>query len=225
MRYIPKKENNEPSSLRAYRETTPKANYEGFSDARQLLKKALLEEQGHLCAYCMKRISLKRNRALKPRIEVEHFRTQSSNPELDLDYKNMLGVCNGYTFKSEHCDKSKKDKNLQVLNPLEKTVEAQITFSLNGYLSSKKNNTKVEEDIELLNLNDQNIVEARKKVIDLARTFLIRKKPIGQWTKVIIQKEIDEWKSKNKAGKFREYCQVAIWFWEQQLKKSRYPAK
>lgn len=61
MKYIEKKISNEPKTLKDYRDTTPNASYDGFGDTDNLLKKALLEEQGHICAYCMKRIKLGQN--------------------------------------------------------------------------------------------------------------------------------------------------------------------
>ena len=126
MKHI-KKNQNEPSTLKDYRTTTPNATYRGFVDTGHLLKKALLLEQGHLCAYCMGRISIKLNQDNKPRIEVEHYSSQNERPDLDLIYKNMLGVCNGITQqKKEHCDKSKKYKSLRALNPLNKNVETLI---------------------------------------------------------------------------------------------------
>ena len=84
MKYIQK--GKEPSTLKKYRETTPNAVYDkGYVDSGQVLKKTLLKEQGYICAYCMKRISLKRTNN-KPSIEVEHFLSQY---EIKYHYRQL----------------------------------------------------------------------------------------------------------------------------------------
>ena len=57
MRYIPKKSNNEPDSLRATR-LTDGATYDECN--KNDVREALLNEQGYLCAYCMRRIENER---------------------------------------------------------------------------------------------------------------------------------------------------------------------
>jgi hypothetical protein len=87
MKYIVKDIRNEPNALRKYRNETPNAHYKGYTDKdietdeAHPLKKALLKEQGHICAYCMGPISLQLNEQHKPKIEVEHFEPQDSTPE------------------------------------------------------------------------------------------------------------------------------------------------
>ena len=225
MKYIEKKTQNEPLTLRSYRQTTPNPTYPGFSDTDQLLKKALLEEQGHICAYCNGRISLDLNENNKPKIEVEHYLSQDEHSDKDLDFKNMLGVCNGITLeKNEHCDKSKKAKSLQRLDPRQATIETLLRYSLNGNIQPKIDNIPIKEDIELLNLNDSFLVKVRRQAMDEALKELQLKYPKKQWTKYLFEKEIEKWQSKHK-GKFRPYCRAAIWFLELLKQKGKYPAK
>ncbi|MFK7979750.1 MAG: hypothetical protein AB8G86_07190 [Saprospiraceae bacterium] len=236
MKFIKKRK--EPPTLKKYRETTPNAIYnKGFVDSNQLLKKFLLTEQGHICAYCMKRISLKRNSLNKPSIEVEHYLSQKKKPDLDLDFQNMLGVCNGYVLvaqkdvsissakKIAHCDKSKEELLLKKLNPLKNDIEKIISYDTDGAIVSVSNDIDVLQDLEILNLNDGNLIKFRRDTIDLAKELMIKKYPAKKWTKALIQKEIDLWKAKDKNDKFRPFCQIAIWFWEQQKKRNRYPVK
>ena len=155
MKHIEKKIQNEPATLKKYRETTPNATYSGFVDAGQFLKKALLSEQGHICAYCNRRISTKLNDELKSRIEVEHFLSQEKYPEQDLNYLNMFGVCNGITAeKNEHCDKSKKSDLLKKIDPRKPEIDSLLDYSLSGKIMAVANSKDVKSDIELLNLND-----------------------------------------------------------------------
>jgi uncharacterized protein (TIGR02646 family) len=234
MKYIEKKPSNEPSTLKNYRETTPDAKYSGFIDSEHLLKIALLEEQGHLCAYCMKRISLKRSslgrdeKTAKPMVEVEHYFSQDEFPEKDLDYSNMLGVCNGYSQGEMQCDKSKAELRLKILNPLDKEVESYFNYSIDDSVLPLKNEEEVKPDIALLNLNNKNLIKARKEAVDIARVKLIEKNPVKQWTKALIEKEIEDWSRRYKKGEdyqYRPFCMIAIWFLNDLKKRNRYPAK
>lgn len=225
MKYIRKIKQNEPPTLKEYRETTPNPTYKGFTDSGHLLKKALLDEQGHICAYCNGRISTKLNADYKPRIEVEHYLPQEKHPVLALDYENMLGVCNGITLeKKEHCDKSKKSALLSRIDPRHSTAETLVVYTLKGEIHSVANNQEVEGDIELLNLNEGFLIKARKLMMEEAFGGLKKKYAQRDWTKNLIEKEIEDWKTKYK-GKFRPYCQSAIWFLERLKNSNRYPAK
>jgi len=126
MKYIEKSNKNEPDSLKIYRETTPNKSYSGYGSPNEL-KRALLKEQGGICAYCMSRINLKINVNNKPQIEVEHIKSQKNYPEKSLDYENLVGVCNGNLGGIEHCDKSKKYNELKKIFPTEKKCENLIT--------------------------------------------------------------------------------------------------
>lgn len=159
MKFIRK--NAEPQQLKEYRETTPNASYDGYIDSNQELKKALLNEQGYLCAYCMSRINLKMNTDLKKfRIEIEHLKPQQSHPELQPDYKNMIGVCNGISGRHLHCDKTRNgkgdgSKELTKLNPLDQYCEKSVTYTADGRIKSVSNDQGVEYDLNImLNLNN-----------------------------------------------------------------------
>lgn len=227
MKYI--KKGKEPQTL------TDKRNTEGtiYECAQKDWQEDLLKEQGHLCAYCMRRISLDRKNG-KPSIEIEHYLSRKLHPDLSLRWENMIGVCNGDTGSETHCDKSKGKNNsegvfvkgkangevkLNILNPLEiNKSEKVITYSLSGEIFANVKDTelqnKITEDLDIiLNLNDEKLKEYRKEAIDLAKKLLIDKYPTGNWTLKQIEREIEEWKNQ-KNGKYRPFCQAAIWFLE-----------
>ncbi len=230
MKYINKNIKNEPEILREYRNTTPNASYEkGFGDD---LKKALLVEQGCICAYCMKRISLERKNG-KPKIEVEHYKSQENFPDKDLDYNNMLGVCNGSSGKIEHCDKSRNyTKNgethsleLKRLNPLQKiNSEDLITYTAFGKIKSKFKNSDIEYDIGILNLNNENLREQRETVLKTAIEKFKDKYPQKKdkkWTIRMFNNEIEKYKTLKK-GKYTPFCQIIIWHFEKLKTKPKY---
>lgn len=71
---------------------------------RQRLRGQLIREQGCICCYCMKRVSLNSS-------HIEHFWPKTFFPQIDLEYKNMFASCNGdgTTFLDEHCGHKKED--------------------------------------------------------------------------------------------------------------------
>ena len=143
MKYI--KKEKEPKILKEYRESTPDASCTGFIDTDNRLKKSLLSEQGHVCAYCMQRINLKKSSG-KPKIEVEHILSQKDKSKKDLDYKNMLAVCNGNLGGEEHCDKSKKEHFEKKINEYSEKNKDNKYLQFYGYiiwyLNFLKNKTK-----------------------------------------------------------------------------------
>jgi uncharacterized protein (TIGR02646 family) len=241
MKYIDKQIKNEPQALRNFRNNTPNANYKGYTDKDIVnnethpLKKALLKEQGYLCAYCMGKINLTLNENHKPQIEVEHFKPQETYSKLDLSYVNMLGVCNGlsitYPEKEEmhHCDKTKGDYGkmngkveLRRLNPCDKTCERLITYKADGEILAVNNDIDVTHDLEnVLNLNNRALKNARKAVVDNTKKRLIKERSIGQWNKAFLQKHLEFWKSMN-SGEYKRYCMIAVWFIETLLSKPKY---
>ncbi len=102
-----------------------KAKREGLSDkeAYGRLKKplkdqvrdALMHEQGHLCAYCMRRLPDERiteeDADLKD-IYIEHWKAisaeRTSGENKGLDYNNMLAVCSGNEKAPETTGKRKR---------------------------------------------------------------------------------------------------------------------
>jgi len=243
MKYINKEIQNEPKSLRNYRNNTPNASYNGYSDKifengkiKKPLREALLKEQGYLCAYCMKRINLKLNNVGKPNIEVEHFKSQELNAHLDLSYGNMIGVCNGLSLtypqmeEMHHCDKT-KGKNgkmngqvkLRKLNPCSKNCEKLITYQPDGTIVSVSDDKDVLFDIkQILNLNNRALKNARRIVIEKARQKLIEERASKDWSKSFLRKHLKKWQSKNERGEFREYCMVAIKFLEKLIARPKY---
>ena len=97
------KKGNEPDSLTKYRKKKF-AYYDGYKD-KDDIRKNLLEEQGYLCAYCMRRID-------KKRMKIEHWYPEEHLTDIEcLNYQNMLGVClghiNGTKGSDDTCDTHK----------------------------------------------------------------------------------------------------------------------
>lgn len=94
------KKGREPDKLLRYRQQKG-ASYEQMDKSvkAELLEK-LLQEQGHLCAYCMKRIPEKRELPVGvASVTIEHWFPRNPENKEDvgqgLNYRNMFAVCSG----------------------------------------------------------------------------------------------------------------------------------
>ena len=91
------------------------------------VKDLLIREQHGICAYCMKRI------CLDSHSRVEHLVPLSRDKKKAIDYKNMLGVCDGgerITNGDGHilcCDAHKKETEITI-SPLDKIQMEKIAY-------------------------------------------------------------------------------------------------
>ncbi len=121
----------EPSCLDAHRRT-PHSSYDNLStECKGELKRRMWKEQGGLCCYCMSGVSVEKG-------HIEHWHPQSKSRDegdrRDLDYANLLLVCDGGANGAVvHCDASKGDKLLK-FNPADSRhdVESRIRYFANG---------------------------------------------------------------------------------------------
>ncbi|MGL6136783.1 MAG: retron system putative HNH endonuclease, partial [Planktothrix sp.] len=179
------------------------------------LKKALLTEQGYICCYCMKRIS-------EENMEIEHFRPQSVDkyPELQLDYHNLLGSCQGNRGKPkqiQHCNARKGNKEI-TLNPADpqKKCEDFIKYGSSGNIYS--DDLTIDHELDnILNLNNQTLKTNRKKVLETIINELNKMFPEKTWSKEFLRKKLNEWQNKNKKGQYNEYCQFVIYYLSKRL--------
>lgn len=149
----------EPRALLTYR-LQPDASYPDMpKEVKDEILKSLQEEQGHLCAYCMRRIPQKKK---EPGVSIEHWNPQSKNNRVGgLDYHNMLAVCSGNRGCGDEasltCDARKGNKSLTV-NPLNPETLKTIRYKGNGVIFS--DDSAINDDLnERLNLNCRKILK------------------------------------------------------------------
>ena len=132
------------------------------TEGKAAARRALLAEQGGLCAYCMRKIDDSNS-------HVEHYVPQSegagSDDPVSVDFGNLLAVCNGFEDTSEGltCDRARKDAPM-VVNPLiERTLEG-IRYDRGGSIHSL--DPEIDHDLcETLNLNQRYLQKNRREVI------------------------------------------------------------
>lgn len=210
MKFIEKKLSNQPASLVLYKKTDINPTYDKYRD-KDDLRHALLREQGYICCYCMKRIDIRN-------MIIEHFKSQFEFEELALNFDNMLASCTGgENGDVQHCDETKGHK-LLIINPMNKTLVAQIKFDGAGRIFSDDENLTKNELEGILNLNNQNLLKERKVILDALMKQIQTKFGTKTMTKQFIENELNKWSSRN--GKFKPMCQVAIYYLKKKLQKA-----
>lgn len=211
-----------------------------FSDNRlpkKELKQSLLDEQGHLCAYCMSRIT-------NDNMSVEHWKPQHPKPIsgeltkeqkeqnrlLSLNYANMLAVCDGNEGESknkQHCDTRKGNMSLKY-NPSQKEHHPLLKIRYvrsSGKIESEDSIFCAElGDMEkgtegILNLNCEKLCNNRKEVIRIVQNELSQLSPNAVKAKVYAL--LEKWNTPSSDSKLREYAGVAVYFLEKRMKFAR----
>lgn len=204
MRKIEK--NTEPREWTAYR-LTPNATYKALSE----LRTALLQEQGYVCAYCMRRIPTKDTNSDEGS-RIEHIHSRRNHEELQLDYQNMVICCPGAISHDFHCDKLKGDKDLS-FNLFDDSFFSTISYntkdgkikSLDSLFNSEMNRT--------LNLNNSLLKKNRVQTLNASIDYLNKSK----WKKAKIKKFLTDWNTKNEKGQFRPYQGIVVWYLNKKL--------
>lgn len=214
------KKGREPSSLEEYRQQ-PYAYYDGYPD-KEVLRAALLRDQGHICAYCMRRIFNNRHA-----MTIEHWKAQSSlaTDVEKLDFAIMLGVCDGcgddapkqYTT----CDEHRGNTELYV-NPLDKDMMDTIKYDKNGYIHSS--DERIEYDlVNTLNLNCEQapsrIVANRKSIYEECHQRLKVMQRRGKWNVSNLRKLLQEYEQLDD-GKRKAYAGVALYLIHKYLRRA-----
>lgn len=201
----------EPHELTEYKKQK-NAYYDGCP--KDAIRKALLEEQGYLCAYCMRRIH-------ESNMKIEHWEAQSTTSEANkLNYRNMLGVCMGdWDGKGGvSCDAHRGNTPLTV-NPLRLSSIQKLSYHEHtGEIYSA--DLEINKDLDkTLNLNVQRLKENRKSALIACKNTLIRKKKQGTWNRALIQEQIDKYSRTNKYGKKEIYAGIVLWYLQKRIGK------
>jgi len=192
----------EPSEWTEHR-TTPGAEYE----AKPALRNSLLDEQGFICAYCMRRITYENS-------IIEHIKCRSKRPDLSMNYDNMVICCQGNINDEDHCDKLKHDSDI-AFSPFEDVFIDSLSYETkNGKI--KSSNTQWQDELEsILNLNNSLLKLNRQAVIEGVIGVLAKK----GYTLHQLSSQFNEWKNPDKNHKKKEYCGIVIWYIGKKLRR------
>lgn len=198
----------EPEKWTQYR-LTPDADYEAIPELRQ----SLLEEQGYICAYCMRRIPVKDSNSNETS-RIEHILSQESHPDKKLDYSNMAICCPGAINSDFHCDKLKGKKDI-TFNLYSDSFFTTLTYgSRKGDIKS----SDLEYDKQInstLNLNNKLLMANRISALNGVKSYLNK----YGWTTANYNKLVNLWNHKDTKGCYKEYCGIVVWFLKEKLKQ------
>lgn len=178
------------------------------------VKMTLIREQRGLCAYCMRRIYMDSHS------RVEHFIPLSVDKEKAIDYKNMLGVCDGgekITGQQGHilcCDARKKETEIRT-SPLNKVQMDKIAYKPDGTIYTEPRDDVMEKDInETLLLNgvrkpdgsvrdtSTEILKGRRDAYDRARKMMENLNKSGKCSSGAVRKIMDSLLNKEESEEF-----------------------
>lgn len=202
----------EPPSWTKHR-LTAGATYEATPDLRE----SLLEDQGYICAYCMRRIPVA-DKGTAETTRIEHITPQSHlTKEEALDYSNMVICCPGaiasVSKKECHCDRHKAELPIS-FTPFDQNFINTLSYTTDGTI--KSSNADYDKDInEVLNLNIA-LLKANRKAV---RKQLITSLGKREWKKVDLEKILKAYSEKDSEGKKKEYCGVVIEFLTKKLRQ------
>lgn len=113
-------------------------------------------DQGENCCYCERRISG------PSAVRVEHFRSQSTQPALQLAWGNLWAVCEGGEGadpEAQHCDRSKGGRECE-LDP-GSVIDAEFCWSAHGAISHARS----DHVDTVLNLNAAHLMHSRRQAL------------------------------------------------------------
>lgn len=141
------------------------------TNRRRELRKYLVTEQGKICCYCMRRISIDSS-------HIEHFLPKESFPDEDLKYNNLFASCNGegtIMKEDEHCGHRKDNWwRADMLSPSDAEVEKAFRYFPNGKISSVRGRSTsniAQEMIHNLGLDSFHLERDRKQAIEASEVF------------------------------------------------------
>lgn len=216
MLYIEK--GKEPESLTKYRKEKF-AHFNGF-EKKDDIRKKLLEEQGCLCAYCMRRIDIEH-------MKIEHWYPEERLSDVEtLDYYNMLGVCLGHMDGTkgtdDTCDTHKKNTVITV-DPRDKATLAKVQYRTStGEIYS--DDILTQKDLnQTLNLNsDRHLLKMnRKAAFDSAIREMVKLQPEKTWNRKFVETVKAQYGKTDSNGKKKEFAGIVLWYLEKRLLSRR----
>lgn len=210
------KKNLPPSEFITFIKETPNAHFDDLpSDIKDILRKALLQEQYGLCAYCMSKIFDDHKKT-----KIEHY--QARNGDNELDYSNLLAVCTGNSVDNspnhQHCDTKKGEQTLHI-NPQNPDHISMISYKTDGTIFCPDNKEFDRDLNEVLNLNDDigYLKNNRKNVLRKLQEKIKSKFQDKKATVVFLNKAL-KFYTTPKDGRLEPYCGIIIDYLKKKIK-------
>ena len=194
---------------------------------KTIVRESLVKEQHGLCAYCMRRIG---NTSATT---IEHWQPIEKNTYGAIDYKNMIGVCDGGrkipSLGDEEvshilcCDASKGNTEITI-SPLNSVHMQKIRYSEDGKIYTYPKDKILERDInEVLHLNRENNLDTTTRLLwsrrEAYRAYERFIKGLSQSNKLsrsFIEKKIKHMESQDT---YDEFAGVVLYYLKRKLRQ------
>ena len=134
-----------------------------------------------------------------------------------MDFGNMEICCPGAMAATAdgqtHCDRHKKETKIS-FSPLDANFISTISYGADGTIRSSVRKYSEEMD-SVLNLN-QSLLKLNRKAVWAKIIEILGKK---DWKKADIEKVLKTYTSRDKDGKLKEYCGIAIYLITKRLRR------
>ncbi len=181
-------------------------------------KRALLQEQYYLCAYCNRNLDEYSEEEKLHHLKIEHWYPQSLCRQdfanyntvngRDVSHENMLIVCPGENVNPNftHCDTSRTPLRTLTIKPQDPNYLFENVFSYDSGLL-KTENANINTDInQELHLNEDMLVYRRNIVLSQFKSLLPSKNQINKNQLLL------KYSTPNRENKKREYCTLIMYF-------------
>jgi len=180
-------------------------------------KRALLEEQHYLCAYCNRNLDEYSEEEKLHHLKIEHWYPQSlckldtsynTINGIDVSHKNMLIVCPGKNVNPDftHCDTSRSPLRKLNIKPQHPSYLFENVFRYeSGLLKTENQDMSIDINQEL-HLNDDMLVYRRNIVLGQFKSLLPPKNQIDK------NHLLRKYSTPNRENRKSEYCTMIIYF-------------
>jgi uncharacterized protein (TIGR02646 family) len=180
------------------------------------LRHSLLVEQGYICAYCMRRIPLtKKDSGESETSKIEHLKPRNYHTNLELKYDNLVVCCPGYINSSEHCDKSKKSKEI-TFSLFDTQLQSSISYGLTDGKIESSDISWEREINNVIYLNNPLLKQNRSQTLEGVRLAISG----TNFSTQALRQKLKEWSEMDSTGKRKPYCGIVIWYLEKKLRST-----
>lgn len=183
-------------------------HYLDLTDSLRIkLRGVIVQEQGNICCYCMRRINQKSS-------HIEHYKPRDLFQEEDLSYDNMFASCPGQPYEvnllNQHCDSKKNNwYDERFPKPTDSEFEKCISYRINGFADpyhkiGDDRHSLEKEFIEKVGLNAPYLIRNRRQVIEKSEIMDEAEYSNDDWMDFI------SYYDKMHEGNYEEYCAVII---------------
>ncbi len=208
----PDSQNGYSDTLRTYFDQLPKDD----------IREALLEEQHHVCAYCMRHLSNKQS------ARIEHWFPLSQARDTAIDYRNFLAVCDGVKSEQQQrhpcCDVSKGGTEI-TLDPRCQWMMDQIRYESNGRVyfevpteMDSQLAGKISNDIDVtlrLNGSESDLTIGRRRVYESCKKTMEKLQRNHKCSVANVEKLLHQMESQEA---YPDYVGVMMFYYKRWLK-------